>query len=84
MRARFWIGLAAVGVGRAVPLASVQVGVDGVSLNNEDPGCVDEDDRCAEWAEAGECALNPSFMMASCVQSCNVCPAEVCCRQGAS
>ena len=37
------------------------------------PGCVDEDDNCAQWAAMGECTKNPAFMESSCKASCNAC-----------
>jgi hypothetical protein len=30
----------------------------------------DENERCSEWAEAGECEANPGYMLASCKRSC--------------
>ena len=76
-RAHVWAGIALAGYGNAAPLTSVEVEAGGVMTGERDPGCVDEHERCAEWAALGECAQNPSFMMASCIHSCNVCPAEV-------
>lgn len=44
------------------------------------PGvCADENERCAEWAAAGECKKNPAYMvgtnefLGSCRKSCKVC-----------
>jgi len=76
-RAHFWVGIAVAGYGHAAHLTSVEVEADGVPTSERDLGCIDEHERCAEWAALGECAQNPSYMMASCVESCNVCPAEV-------
>jgi hypothetical protein len=39
-------------------------------------GCVDKHEKCLSWAEAGECQKNPGFMLADCLQACNVCPAR--------
>ena len=42
-------------------------------------GCVDRDARCPAWAEAGECSLNPAFMVGRrgepgvCAASCGRC-----------
>lgn len=42
-------------------------------------GCEDIDDMCGEWARAGECDKNPSFMVGSraklgkCIKTCNRC-----------
>lgn len=42
-------------------------------------GCTDENERCAEWAAAGECTKNPAYMIGSdqyvgaCRKSCKVC-----------
>jgi hypothetical protein len=38
--------------------------------------CRDSDENCAMWAATGECAANPSFMFASCLQSCTTCDVE--------
>jgi prolyl 4-hydroxylase len=35
--------------------------------------CVDADDRCEEWALAGECKANPSYMNKYCRPACKVC-----------
>jgi len=35
--------------------------------------CVDADENCESWAQKGECALNPGFMRASCMRSCEAC-----------
>ena len=33
--------------------------------------CEDRNDNCASWAESGECARNPSYMLENCGASCN-------------
>lgn len=33
-------------------------------------GCVDKMKSCAEWADAGECAVNEAFMLVECCDSC--------------
>lgn len=38
-----------------------------------DPGCVDDNESCAQWAKSGECFKNQGFMHASCRASCHVC-----------
>ena len=35
--------------------------------------CNDTNPRCADWAQAGECTRNPSFMSSSCRRACGVC-----------
>ncbi|EOD40733.1 hypothetical protein EMIHUDRAFT_222496 [Emiliania huxleyi CCMP1516] len=35
--------------------------------------CADKDENCAGWAATGECEANPSFMLASCADSCTHC-----------
>ena len=32
--------------------------------------CLDNNDRCASWASAGECRLNPHYMLVQCCMSC--------------
>jgi len=36
--------------------------------------CQDENDRCADWANVGECDANPGYMRSSCRRSCFQCP----------
>lgn len=36
-------------------------------------GCVNGDDRCQTWADAGECDQNPFFMKTNCRVSCKEC-----------
>mmetsp|Transcript_10200 Transcript_10200/g.16565 ORF Transcript_10200/g.16565 Transcript_10200/m.16565 type:complete len:347 (-) Transcript_10200:110-1150(-) len=38
--------------------------------------CEDKDNRCVAWAQQGECDKNPSYMLANCERSCNVCQAD--------
>ena len=38
--------------------------------------CEDEEAQCAEWAAAGECQANPSWMGLNCAWSCGKCDAE--------
>ena len=35
--------------------------------------CADEDDRCAQWADGGECEHNPGYMHQACAASCDTC-----------
>lgn len=35
-------------------------------LHQRFPGCSDKLPNCSSWAEAKQCALNPSFMLANC------------------
>mmetsp|Transcript_512 Transcript_512/g.767 ORF Transcript_512/g.767 Transcript_512/m.767 type:complete len:514 (-) Transcript_512:113-1654(-) len=37
------------------------------------PPCVDTNEKCAEWADGGECDVNPSYMLYSCRSSCKTC-----------
>ncbi|KAL1499036.1 hypothetical protein AB1Y20_013552 [Prymnesium parvum] len=39
--------------------------------------CRDEHDGCVQWAQAGECDKNPSFMKTTCAVSCHSCPAPL-------
>ncbi|XP_071502855.1 zinc metalloproteinase nas-6-like [Diadema antillarum] len=41
------------------------------SLNPDD--CVDKNEYCQAWAEAGFCQRNPQWMLANCLISCDVC-----------
>ena len=41
--------------------------------NNKEPPCVDKLERCALWADLGECEENPEHMHKNCPLSCNVC-----------
>ncbi|MFH4978725.1 hypothetical protein AB6A40_005434 [Gnathostoma spinigerum] len=35
--------------------------------------CVDENEHCKVWADAGHCEINPSYMKTFCKKSCKVC-----------
>ena len=35
--------------------------------------CLDEDKRCSDWANRGECGRNPQFMLTGCRKSCKSC-----------
>jgi len=37
------------------------------------PSCPDNNARCLEWANRGECKANPNYMLKVCKKSCNVC-----------
>lgn len=39
------------------------------------PVCVDADEACAGWAEAGECEANQDYMASACALSCGFCVA---------
>lgn len=36
-------------------------------------GCVDMHEKCATWAEQGECETNRGYMEDTCMKSCNIC-----------
>jgi len=38
-----------------------------------DPGCVDDNESCEQWAKSGECDRNQAFMHSGCRASCHVC-----------
>ena len=40
-------------------------------------GCVDSEAQCKEWAEQGECKVNPTFMHGACAKSCGMCASVV-------
>lgn len=52
---------------------------DRSSLSKKQSGCVDENESCPKWAEAGECEKNPTYMVGSeadhgyCRKSCKAC-----------
>ena len=52
---------APVPVGRAAPPAAP-------------PGCDNKHETCKAWANAGECANNPGFMLEDCRWACKACP----------
>ena len=35
--------------------------------------CADGHERCEEWANAGECDINPDWMLENCQVSCGTC-----------
>merc|ERR1712121_546014 len=35
--------------------------------------CVDKHSRCQEWADRGECKINPRYMLNMCKKACKVC-----------
>ena len=37
------------------------------------PECVDNNPKCLEWAEGGECRTNPGYMLRQCQKSCSTC-----------
>ena len=41
--------------------------------SDEDPSCVDKNDNCGLWSNAGECDANPGYMKANCAKACNKC-----------
>mmetsp|Transcript_36919 Transcript_36919/g.80422 ORF Transcript_36919/g.80422 Transcript_36919/m.80422 type:complete len:653 (-) Transcript_36919:166-2124(-) len=40
--------------------------------------CADKNDGCADWAEHGECAKNPGYMLEACPLSCRADPVKYC------
>jgi len=42
-------------------------------VDNDDFSCRDHHERCSEWASAGECTINPSYMSHNCARSCGTC-----------
>ena len=45
----------------------------GDAKDDDHRSCADKDENCAGWAATGECEANPSFMLASCADSCTHC-----------
>lgn len=43
------------------------------SLPVSNTGCVDNFDGCTSWAAAGECNINPEFMLYECPAACSAC-----------
>lgn len=43
------------------------------SLPRSSAGCEDQYPQCQNWAQNGECTINPEFMLYSCAQSCSAC-----------
>lgn len=52
-----------------------QVKKDNKYINSlpESSQCKDNYDKCKEWAENGECTINPEFMLYGCPGSCKAC-----------
>jgi len=78
---RTWIAAAALSVLLSVgAVVEMEVSPDSdvaalvESAAGADDDCVDEEERCPFWAEVGECAKNPSYMLVACVKSCDRCP----------
>ena len=42
-------------------------------LKSIEPGCVDDDENCEQWARTGECDNNQQFMHSKCRASCHLC-----------
>jgi hypothetical protein len=58
-------------------LVSTSLEADGaVNAVPDDSDCIDSDERCELWADAGECSKNPGYMLSGCAKACNVCPSE--------
>ena len=58
----------------------ILAGINGDTFSAEDPeydvnACLDQDESCTVWAEAGECENNPHYMMQFCRLSCQQCVA---------
>jgi len=41
--------------------------------NTGAPSCVNNHERCQEWADRGECKINPKYMLRMCKKACKVC-----------
>ena len=54
---------------------------DDIDDDNDVPGGVDDNVRCEEWAVAGECTVNPTWMLEFCAVACRRC-AEGAKREG--
>jgi prolyl 4-hydroxylase len=62
----------------------IEVGIDG-TINNaataaagtstSGTSCIDVDDKCSVWSDAGECGANADFMRKACPRSCGLCNA---------
>lgn len=50
----------------------LQVAVDASAAEEAEP-CVDKNNRCVEWAAAGECVKNANFMTSRCAKACGQC-----------
>jgi len=51
--------------------ALFQVLASSLSLSELNEGSRDIDENCKEWANRGECNLNPNYMLKACGQSCS-------------
>mmetsp|Transcript_25324 Transcript_25324/g.45650 ORF Transcript_25324/g.45650 Transcript_25324/m.45650 type:complete len:682 (-) Transcript_25324:439-2484(-) len=40
--------------------------------SDEKASAEDQDERCADWADEGECEANPNFMLKNCAASCGI------------
>jgi ShK domain-like len=40
---------------------------------DDDTLCKNKDESCAIWAKAGECEVNPNYMLVNCAKSCDSC-----------
>ena len=47
--------------------------VETLSKVQEEDSCIDEKERCEEWASMGECEKNPAYMKLRCRKSCLIC-----------
>lgn len=43
------------------------------NYTNDAKECMNEHEKCEEWAERGECEANPVYMLSSCKKSCMIC-----------
>lgn len=69
--------------------STAEVGPDGTIVSQLDYGsdndndgddalpCRDDDERCAAWADAGECTKNAGYMGEACRQSCGLCSSHI-------
>eukprot|EP00568_Trieres_chinensis_P011318 CAMPEP_0183301536 /NCGR_PEP_ID=MMETSP0160_2-20130417/7617_1 /TAXON_ID=2839 ORGANISM="Odontella Sinensis, Strain Grunow 1884" /NCGR_SAMPLE_ID=MMETSP0160_2 /ASSEMBLY_ACC=CAM_ASM_000250 /LENGTH=498 /DNA_ID=CAMNT_0025464173 /DNA_START=17 /DNA_END=1513 /DNA_ORIENTATION=- len=62
-----------VGVGENGPSR----GVSNSTRSESTGGCVDNHDRCDQWAKNGECGKNQKFMLHHCMKSCAVCGTDI-------
>lgn len=47
--------------------------VDAFNSGATSSDCIDQHDKCEEWAILGECEKNSAFMLESCKKACNAC-----------
>lgn len=45
----------------------------GMAAAMASPSCLNRHAKCAEWAKAGQCSLNPRHMHQECAQACRAC-----------